>query len=248
MKDIKGILFDKDGTLLDVNLLWVPVAYAISNKIMEKYGIDKDMGRQILKAIGIKNGVIESNSVMASGTAGDISAEIEKLLTKNGIGAGNAAELELTIKGVINRAIIENTPLIKPLGNLSNLFDRIKGAGLFIGLATADIYESTLTCLRQLEIEKYFDYIGADDGLVKPKPDPGLLNNFCSACGLRPCEAVVIGDSQRDIQMGINGGAATVAVVPDKNADKEVYSEADYIVGSIEDIFDGSGEFIWNLY
>ena len=39
MQQIKGILFDKDGTLIDFDSLWQPVADAAVSALMERYGI-----------------------------------------------------------------------------------------------------------------------------------------------------------------------------------------------------------------
>ncbi len=70
---IRGILFDKDGTLLDLNRTWVPVyrtaALAVS-------GGDQGLAAQLLDDGGLDDnaGYIAPDSLLASGTTDEIAA------------------------------------------------------------------------------------------------------------------------------------------------------------------------------
>ena len=52
---IRGILFDKDGTLVDFFSLWLQAALAVTPAFLEENHIqpDKDMTDYVLRAMGV---------------------------------------------------------------------------------------------------------------------------------------------------------------------------------------------------
>ena len=238
-KRIKGVLFDKDGTLLDINALWVPIGYGLVDALSGRHCLKPGDNEIILKAIGIEKGILRPNSVLASGTTGEISSALAEILL--GMGARiEFSETKAVVLGVISNMTKNNWQLIIPRGDLIKTFTALKSADIKIGLATSDFYDSAITCLRRLGIEEFFDYIGADTGNGGLKPDPDLLNRFCEACGLIPCEIAVVGDSQVDIDMARNGGAGlAIAAVDCENASAaKPPMGADYTVGSIDELLE----------
>jgi phosphoglycolate phosphatase-like HAD superfamily hydrolase len=74
LTEIRGILFDKDGTLLDFNSIWVPAANCMIDKILYKYSkFDNTIIRnKLLQSIGIEGENISGQGILASGTVFDI--------------------------------------------------------------------------------------------------------------------------------------------------------------------------------
>lgn len=236
---IRGILFDKDGTLLDNNMLWAPVGAALSKMIADSYSLDASEARKVTTAIGFNSAGTEllANSPLASGTVSDVAEAVKKELDRI-CGNVDFEKLKEQTAETIENAIGKNVRLIRPIGNIKRFFEFLKSRNILIGLATADLYSTTVICLRQLGIENYFSYIGTDDGKTRPKPHPDLLFRFCETCNLESREVAVVGDSIADIEMGKNGTAGmTVAIIPDFNTDMAAYG-ADITVDSVEKIRD----------
>lgn len=241
MNNIRGILFDKDGTLLDNNLLWGAVGKAVGNMAAHLYNLDSAETHSVMTAIGFDKSekTLIANSPIASGTALDIACAIQSELLKYGIRDIELCKLLEHISGTIEHTVQENVNLIRPCGDIKLLFDFLKSKKILIGLATADLYATTIVCLRQLEIEDYFSYIGTDDGKSKPKPHPDHLLRFCKKCGISCDEAAVVGDSISDIEMGKNGGAGlTVAISPETGSDKNHACGANFTVTSVDKLID----------
>ena len=53
--------------------------------------------------------------------------------------------------------------------DLPELFQQLRKRQIRIGIATTDTIASTRHCLRKLQIEDLIDYVGADDGVARPK-------------------------------------------------------------------------------
>jgi phosphoglycolate phosphatase len=80
-------------------------------------------------------------------------------------------------------------------------------------VATADNHAPAAATLAGLGVASLVEaIIGADDGLpVKPAPDAVL--EICRRLGVTPAQAVMIGDTPVDMQMGRSAGAGLVVGV-----------------------------------
>src|SRR5699024_12273922 len=74
----KVIIYDKDGTLLDYHKIWQPYAHKCINDFVDEFNLDKDVD-DIGETLGLKDGEIMPNSVIASGTGDDIHRAFESL-------------------------------------------------------------------------------------------------------------------------------------------------------------------------
>lgn len=54
---VKGILFDKDGTLIDFFELWLGAAKWAIPRMMEENSLSEDLENYILETIGVKKGM-----------------------------------------------------------------------------------------------------------------------------------------------------------------------------------------------
>lgn len=61
-------------------------------------------------------------------------------------------------------------------------------------------------CLKRLEVLEKFDYVGADDGVLRPKPEADMFLEFQKKFGLKPQEIAVVGDTYNDIRFARENG------------------------------------------
>ena len=74
-----------------------------------------------------------------------------------------------------------------------------EGEGHLRGLATADTMRSAKSCLKKLGTYQEFDYVGADDGVKRPKPEADMFLEFQHKFNLKPEEIAVVGDTYNDV-------------------------------------------------
>ncbi|NKB76354.1 MAG: HAD-IA family hydrolase [Gammaproteobacteria bacterium] len=198
---IKGILFDKDGTLLDFNRSWLAPYLQASEYLASSIGRP-----ELASELMAKGGYIaESNSwIQDSLLASGSNRQILDFWSKE-IGQPLEGERLDMVYAIFAHASNAYVPVLEDLGGfLQQLRDR----GIKLGLATMDDESNAYGMLDKLSLGGLFDFVcGANSG-YGVKPEPGMIMAFCDQCQLTATEVMMVGDSPRDLVMGKNAGAA----------------------------------------
>ncbi|BDF06172.1 HAD family hydrolase [[Clostridium] hylemonae] len=240
---IKGILFDKDGTLIDFFDLWEEAARTVIPAFMRENGIEETekMREYLFRTIGMSGGKVDPKGPLAFEPYEEIASHVKEALAAAGINIPCKVihrQLVSLFSAYINRPEIQ----FKPLFHLKHVFRQLKERGIFIGLATADTLASAENCLDTLGVREYFDYVGADDGKQAPKPAPDMLLTFAAQTGIQPEEIAVVGDTFNDIRFARQCGSVAVGVLSGVSTRADYYREADYIFETASDVVKLCGE------
>ncbi len=126
---IRGVLFDKDGTLLDYAATWMTANRAAA---LAAAGGDPELSRRLLAIGGYDpdRDRVGANTALAAGNASEIAAIW--LPQVNGWKQRDLADL-------LDRIFEEESQAqAAPVTELAPLFTRLKGRGLKLGVATND--------------------------------------------------------------------------------------------------------------
>ncbi|WP_424947035.1 HAD family hydrolase [Candidatus Spongiihabitans sp.] len=198
---IKGILFDKDGTLLDFNGSWLAPYVQVTQFIAQS------MGRPELKESLMTDGgfIPETGGWVSDSLLTSASNQQILEFWSQQIGQPIVGENLHHIKQIFSRAASRYAPAIEDLHGFLN---RLKARGMRLGLATMDDEKNARRMLATLQLTGLFDFVcGADSG-YGVKPEPGMVHAFCQSCGLAAKQVIMVGDSPKDLNMGKNAGAA----------------------------------------
>lgn len=202
---VKGILFDKDDTLVDLAAFWrepVRKAAAYLLRCCERPW-DEQLAVRLERAAGFDNGVLRPESPVVAGTNWDVMDAFAKELEAGGIQMDEAFRED----GVryLEYACIRYGAVVGK-ADFSALLPALKSRGIKLGVATSDHYDSAMHCLQKLRIESYFDLLLAADRVESAKPAPEMARLFCRACGIAPEETAMVGDSANDMLFAKNSG------------------------------------------
>lgn len=221
---VRGIVFDKDGTLFDFNATWA----AWARLVLEAETAD-DPARLVplAAAMGFDLGQdrFHPDSPVIASTAREIArialpfvaeTDLETLLDRWSRMAAQAPQ-------------VEATPLIPFL-------DRLRAAGLRLGVATNDAQAPARAHLSAAGVTEKFDFIAGFDSGYGGKPAPGQLLAFCKATGLDPSQVAMVGDSTHDLDAGRAAGMTCVAVLTGVATTEDLAPFADVVLPSIADL------------
>ena len=232
---IKGILFDKDGTLLDFEALWVKVVYITVCELLEHFSVSEEYADTMMKSIGVENGCASIESVFCCGAYDDTAKTLYDCFCKYKAGISYEEFKEFT-----EGAMAKNFPKgeVKPVSqNLPLVLSSLKNEGITIGVVTNDDRSSTEKCLSELGISNYFDFLSTYDNALPAKPQPARLWDFCDRYGFKPSEVIMVGDTVNDMQFAKNAGATAVGISADSGNRMILERKADYVIENISELF-----------
>ena len=224
---MRGILFDKDGTLLDFEATWTPILHELA---LEAAGGDDGRATQLLVAGGFlpETGKYQAGSVLAAGASDAVA-----LLFYPGL--SEAAQIERIAHidrmfhdhGSVNSVVLD--------GVAETLVD-LAGLGYIMGVATHDATEASKAALAAVGMAQHLPHIFGYDAVANRKPAPDLVHLFCAASGLTPAEVVVVGDNVHDLGMARSAGAVAVGVTSGNSSAEELAPHADAVLDSVCDL------------
>ena len=209
---IKGILFDKDGTLLEFPSTMHHIYTNVFTCLKDRYSAPELLLQQLKDALGHLPDRLRSSSLLPFSTNSQIA---EALLEPSGKYAAEHQWQQPFSKtdllGLIEELSLgENVPYTA-LPDVPETLRYLKIKDYKLGIATADTRTATVAGLKKTEIFEYFDYLGTGDE-SKPKPETFLADMFCSQCGIGPNEMLIVGDSKNDMLFAENVGAYFIGI------------------------------------
>ncbi len=235
---IKGIVFDKDGTLLDYDKCWRPVTLAAIEYVGTKYPGSEVCREGIRERLGLlPDGTMDIDGPHCRGFHAEI---------------GRAFSDEYTLRGIefdfetLMHEVGEGFRLFLPVGEVVPTCDNMKEAllalkerGIKLGLITSDRIHGARHTLARLGLDDgIFEVLLTNDGKHPAKPDPYYMSVFERECGLSPEEILMVGDTFSDIDFGINAGAHTLGVGKSEKNRAKLGTRAEYVARDVSEIFD----------
>jgi phosphoglycolate phosphatase len=204
---IKLIIFDLDGTLIDSK---IDITNAL-NYAMEPYFRGRLTPEDTVKLIGE-----------------GITRLIEKLVG----GRGETVRAEVASRFLMHYTehIVDHT---KAYPGVQETLDKLGG---YLKAVISNKREAlSKKVLGGLGLAKYFDIVIGSDTTPGKKPSPVPVLKALSELNVEPGGAVMVGDSNYDIDAGRAAGVATVAVTYGYRP-REVIAHADYLIDRINDL------------
>ena len=231
-REVKAILFDKDGTLTNIDNMWVePTEMVIRNILKQHIKQDSPITiEQMLELLGIVQGEIVPNSVIASGTVEDMLDEIGKYFPIDKI-----ALYDVVLED-FRQYLLAHPDMIIPIGDVAFLISELKHKGIKVGVVTNDSYIPTKTIFEILMIWHLFDFVATPDEYpAKPASDSLIGASQHLAVPLH--EIFYVGDSYLDMDYAKHCGGG-IAVLT-SGSDVQIMKEQSVLVlDSVEQLLD----------
>ncbi|CAM4035925.1 HAD family hydrolase [Paenibacillus alkaliterrae] len=236
--EIDGILFDKDGTLLDfVGLwgFWSEVMLRCFNKRLAERGLElpPDIVPALWGTVHDAEGRIvgyDRKGALAMGTVGDMLAIVAWQACRLGLSWAEAMVIARECKEAADAEIERERPA-RPLPGAVDFLKQCRQIGLPMGIVTADETAAAELHLGWMGIRDLFDIVVGTDQTERGKPFPDMLLLACRELKLQPSRVAVIGDTNGDMVMGKSAGAAiSVGLSVSHEGDEGAIPDADVVI------------------
>lgn len=239
-RQIKAILFDKDGTIFDYSKVWYSVLKKSVDIVFEKEGLgDKQHTKDlIIELMGLdKQGKTLSQGVIFSHDKWTILKHALSFSCQSKM-------LPHTVARISTDIIKCNDELIsEKLGSLDfskqqEFFKTLKDMGYILGIITVDRSASLDIFLKDMGIKQYIDFTSTRDDHLPSKPNPKSFLEFCDKFNLSPSEVAFVGDTTTDMKYATRANSSLkIGVEWGGNTKEELISIADVVYKNIFGIY-----------
>lgn len=203
MNDIRIIILDFDGTLGDTAAVIIKTMQAT----IQELGLPPRTDSECAAMIGLRL------------------IEIPKVLFPDHEMDGDL--YALTYRRLFHEYNTEGAVVLYP--NVMETLEELKERGYILTIASSRSHASLAEYVENLGLSPIIGFILGADDVVNGKPDPEPVTRTLEKYGLKPEEAIVVGDTVFDIKMGKNAGTRTCGVTYG-NGSKESLADADLII------------------
>lgn len=185
MTGVRGVLFDVDGTLVDSNdqhaHAWVDAFHEV--------GCDVSFDR-VRQMVGMG-----ADKIIPAITG----------LDRNGTEAKSISERHDTI------FMQQYMPHLKSFPGVRPLFERLRGDGLGIFIATSAKPDERNALLQIADVSDLISGAASTTGDEHSKPDPDVINATVRRSGHSASELVMVGDTPYDIEAATRASVRSIA-------------------------------------
>ncbi|WP_158701789.1 HAD family hydrolase [Lentibacillus sp. Marseille-P4043] len=236
--EIDGILFDKDGTLLNFAELWLHWARKWIHNVIE--GVQEVevhaslMGETI--GLDLDQNRWDPTGPLAIGSMDDLDTLLSFCLYDKGTPWNEATAMVIQSReSVYASTILEDC--LKPIEGLTTFLDQLYSASIPLGVVTSDNTEQARQHLDTLGISGYFGCIMGHDTVHRGKPFPDMALEACQQLQIKPYRTLIFGDSNGDMMTGKNANLlASIGIVSDEIRTSNHLKEADSLIKNYENI------------
>jgi phosphoglycolate phosphatase len=223
---IKGILFDKDGTLLEFHTTQHYIYATLLACLKDDYQVPEPLLQRLSDVLGHLPDRLASDSLLQHSTNQQIAQALfdtcqsyaEERRWRQPFGADDLLEL------IEQLSLGDDVPYVA-LPHVPETLRYLRRKDYRLGVATVDTRTATVAGLEKTGILQYFDYVGTGED-SRPKPDTSLADRFCSECGVAPSELLIVGDGENDMVFARNVGARFVGIDATGEGASSVFREA----------------------
>lgn len=184
-RQIKAILYDLDGTILDTNeLIIVSFLHALAGEVSPEFGRE-----HIIPSMGLP-----------------LRHQFQQF-----VGRDHVDELVAKYRAFNNEA---HDKYVRAFPHVQSVLQHVHERGIKQGVVTSKIRMTSLRGLEYIAVAPYIvsEAIVTIDEVTKPKPHPEGIIRALQALNVEPHEAIMLGDSAVDMQAATAAGVLPVGV------------------------------------
>lgn len=238
ISNIETVLFDKDGTFIDLHYFWGKMTEMRAKEVIKRYSLTEDYFNQLCCFLGYD---VDSAQMLPDGiTALYSRVKIIEIfrgkLEEIGV---VATEEELTniFDDVASEFYTEIEKYTKPIDEAVVFIKALRAKDAKIGIVTSDSVESTKLTLKNFGWEGLFDVVVGRESSSDTKESGALTRIALESLRAEPATTLMIGDAPMDAISAKNAGIEkTILVASGQVCVNELEKYSSYVLESLSEL------------
>ena len=223
INNIDTVLFDKDGTFIDLHYFWGKMTELRAQEIIKQFSIDSNTFEELCIFLGydIKSKKMKKDGITALYSRQKIIEIFKKDLEK-----------------FSNEFYKDIHKYTKPIDSAIDFIKELKKRKVQLGIVTSDSVESTKITLKQFHWEQLFEVVIGRESSPHTKESGEPTKLALSQLKANPKTTIMIGDAPMDYISATNAGIEkTILVATGQIEKKQLNSTTKYAVNCLDELF-----------
>ena len=238
IENIELVIFDKDGTFIDIHKYWGRVVELRAKEIISYFGLDDEIFKPLCDVMGynIETGKLPPDSPVGLYARGKVQEILLYFLLSDNIDA-TIEDIENIFQTVGKEFIKEQEEYTVTIDDAVTLMKKLKSSGCKMAVITSDSKDNAVYTIKKRNLDKYFEGIyGAEDS-KESKITGDIVRKVLQNLKIEPSKTVCIGDTYDDFLMAKNSGLKACINVSTGVVTKEQHREYnEFVAESLSEI------------
>ena len=236
--NIDTVLFDKDGTFIDLHTFWGEMTKLRIKTVIDFYNLPIEFYTELCLFLGFD---INKNKMLSNGiTALYSRTKIIELFHKKlyGIGIKTSQEKIAEIFDNVSLEFYKNIQNhTKPIDDAIDFIKKLRKTGVKIGIVTSDSVESTKLTIELFGWHNLFDVVIGRESCNKTKESGALTELALNTLESDPNRTILIGDAPMDYISAKNAGINNIILVATGQIEiEELKKTTPYVLQSLSEL------------
>lgn len=233
--DVGLVVFDKDGTLIELYHYWSQMAALRAMLIARALRLDRGREAGLVRALGVD---VPAGRISPAGPVGLKPREVVIQAAVDCLAGDGRPDVHRTCVEAFERADeISGADIgrfVAPTPGAVELVAALGAAGCRVAVATVDRSDRARLAMDYLGLSDRVDLVVGGEQVALSKPDPEMLELILDRLGADRSRAVMVGDSLNDLEMGRNAGfKASVGVLTGFATRAQAQAVTPYVAGDL---------------
>ena len=214
INNIETVLFDKDGTFIDLHYFWGKMTELRVEEIIHQFNLNQNLFNDLCLCLGydIKTSKMLSDGITAMYSRSKIIEIFKSDLEKYGIKTSEQ-ELEKIFDKVSTEFYQNMHQYTKPINSAIEFIKKLHSKGIKLGIVTSDSVESTKLTLKHFGWENLFESVIGRESSPHTKESGEPTKLALKELSANPEKTVMIGDAPMDSISAQNAGIEKIILV-----------------------------------
>ena len=216
IKNIETMLFDKDGTIIDLHYFWGKMTELRAKEVIKYFNLNENLLEQLCLYLGFD---INTQKMLSDGiTALYSRVKIIEIFTKKleELNIKTNEEKITELFNEVNKVFYSDMEkYTKPIKEAVDFIEKVRSLypKIKIGIVTSDSKESTDLTIKHFNWHNLFDFVAGREMSTETKESGALTKLALSALNANPKTTIMFGDTPMDYLSAINADVNNIILI-----------------------------------